>query len=139
LWQGIWTYVQRHNIDVMFGCASLEGTDLSKLAEPLSFLHHTAQAPELYNLKALPSRYVSMDRMRADQVDMKSAMRALPPLIKGYLRLGAFVGDGAVVDHQFGTTDVSIILPVSRIGAKYIGYFGGRNRGEQADGGTEIN
>ena len=140
LWQGIWTYVQRHSIDVMFGCASLEGTDLSKLAEPLSFLHHNARAPELYDVKALPARFVSMDRIRPDQVNMKTAMRELPPLIKGYLRLGAYVGNGAVVDRQFGTTDVLMVLPVARINPKYIGYFGAKHRFEERmDGASQIN
>jgi L-ornithine Nalpha-acyltransferase len=48
----------------------------------------------------------------------------LPPLAKGYLRLGAFIGDGAVVDHQFGTTDVLVILPVSAINTRYMQHFG---------------
>ena len=51
------------------------------------------------------------------------ALQALPPLIKGYLRLGGFVGDGAVVDHQFGTTDVFILLPVGRIAGRYFSHF----------------
>ena len=46
LWHGIWTYVLAHRIDVMIGCASLEGTDPDRLALPLSFLHHYARAPE---------------------------------------------------------------------------------------------
>ena len=140
LWQGIWTYVQRHSIDVMFGCASLEGSDLSKLSEPLSFLQNTARAPEEYDVRALPQRYVSMDRIRPEEVNMKSAMRSLPPLIKGYLRLGAYIGDGAVVDHQFGTTDVLVILPVSRISPKYIGYFGAKHRfDERSETSSELN
>ena len=138
LWQGIWTYVQRHSIDVMFGCASFDGTDLSKLAEPLSLLQHSARAPALYDVRALPARYVSMDRINADQVNAKAASRALPPLIKGYLRLGAYVGDGAVVDRQFGTTDIIMIMPVARINPKYIGYFGAKHRFEErVDGATE--
>ncbi|MFY9875075.1 MAG: ornithine--acyl-ACP N-acyltransferase OlsB, partial [Rhodomicrobium sp.] len=44
--------------------------------------------------------------------------------IKGYLRLGAYVGDGAVVDKQFGTTDVLIILPVEAIDSRYFSHFG---------------
>ena len=47
----------------------------------------------------------------------------MPPLIKAYLRLGAFVGDGAVVDEPFGTTDVFILLPVSRIPDCYFDKF----------------
>jgi putative hemolysin len=65
-----------------------------------------------------------MGRLSKDAIDMKKALHALPPLIKGYLRLGAYVGDGAVVDRQFGTTDVLIVLPVSAINPRYIGHFG---------------
>ena len=44
-------------------------------------------------------------------------------MIKGYLRLGAYIGDGAVVDHEFGTTDVLIVLPVSAIKKRYVEHF----------------
>jgi L-ornithine Nalpha-acyltransferase len=124
LWHGIWTYVLEHSIDVMIGCASLDGTDPDRLALPLSFLHHYARAPELWRTAALPERYVALDRMPKDVIAPKAALPLLPPLIKGYLRLGAFVGDGAVVDRQFGTTDVLIILPVSEIRARYLAHFG---------------
>ena len=124
LWQGIWNYVRLHGLDVMFGCASLEGVDPDALALPLSFLHHHAQAPEEWRVDALPARYVEMNRMPADDIDMRSAMRALPPLIKGYLRLGAFFGHGAVIDDQFNTTDVLIVLPVSEINERYFSHFG---------------
>lgn len=123
LWQGIWSYVRLNQLDVLIGCASLEGTDPDKLALPLSFLHHTALAPEEWRARAQPARYVEMNRMAKDQVNPKTALRVLPPLIKGYLRLGAYIGDGAVLDHQFGTTDVLIILPVSRINARYVAHF----------------
>lgn len=124
LWHGIWSYVLAHRVDVMIGCASLEGTDPDRLALPLSFLHHHARAPEEWRTRALPGRYVSLDRLPADGVDPRAALAALPPLIKGYLRLGAFVGDGAVVDRRFGTTDVLIVLPVSAISARYLSHFG---------------
>ena len=124
LWHGIWSYVLQHRLDVMIGCASLEGTDPDRLALPLSFLHHFARAPEPWRTSALPRRYVEMNRMRKAAVDRETALRALPPLIKGYLRLGACVGDGAVVDRQFGTTDIFIVLPVPAISARYIGHFG---------------
>jgi putative hemolysin len=50
---------------------------------------------------------------------------ALPPLIKGYLRVGAKVGDGCVVDHEFDTVDVFVVMPVREIGQRYISYYGG--------------
>jgi putative hemolysin len=65
-----------------------------------------------------------MARRTLEPADTKLALRALPPLVKGYLRLGAYVGDGAVIDHQFGTTDVLIVLPVSAINPRYIDHFG---------------
>lgn len=124
LWHGIWTYVLQNRVDVMFGCASLEGTEPSRLSLPLSFLHHSARAPDLWRARALPERYVEMNRLSKEAIDMKAALRALPPLIKGYLRLGAYIGDGAVIDYQFGTTDVLIVLPISAISERYIGHFG---------------
>jgi putative hemolysin len=124
LWHGIWTYVLAHRIDVMIGCASLEGTDPDRLALPLSFLHHYARAPEAWRAAALPRRYVELNRIPKSAVDPKAALQSLPPLIKGYLRLGAFIGDGAVVDHQFGTTDVLIVLPVAGINSRYLDHFG---------------
>nr|WP_245269979.1 GNAT family N-acyltransferase [Nitrobacter hamburgensis] len=124
LWHGIWTYVVRHRIDAMIGCASFEGTNADQLALPLSFLHHHAVAPDAWAVRARPSRYVEMNRMAKSMIDTKVAMRALPPLIKGYLRVGAFIGHGAVIDRQFGTTDVFIGLPVASINRRYIEHFG---------------
>lgn len=124
LWHGVWSYVRRHNLDVMIGCASFEGTNPNRLALPLSFLHHFASAPEGWRASAHPSRHVEMNRMAKDAIDTKAALRMLPPLIKGYLRVGAFVGDGAVIDHQFGTTDVLIVMPVSAISGRYLDHFG---------------
>jgi putative hemolysin len=124
LWHGIWTYVLEHRVDVMIGCASLDGTDPDRLALPLSFLHHYARAPEPWRTTALPRRYLELNRMPKAAIAPKTALQLLPPLIKGYLRLGAFVGDGAVIDRQFGTTDVLIILPVSEIRSRYVAHFG---------------
>jgi putative hemolysin len=124
LWHGIWTYVLQHKVDAMIGCASLEGTDPDRLALPLSFLHHYVRAPEAWRTGALPHRYVEMNRLRRGAIDPKAALHALPPLIKGYLRLGATFGDGAVIDRQFGTTDVLVVLPVSTINARYLAHFG---------------
>lgn len=124
LWQGIWTYAREHRCDVMLGCASFEGTDPRQHAMALSFLHHNALAPEEWRVRAHDDVYVGMNLLPADQIDTRAALKALPPLIKGYLRLGAYVGDGAVIDHQFGTTDVCIVLPVEAIDERYFAHFG---------------
>ncbi len=124
LWHGCWSYVLQHRLDVMIGCASLDGIDPDANAMALSFLHHFARAPENWRAQALPRLHVEMNRMPKDAINPKEALRALPPLIKGYLRLGAYIGDGAVIDRQFGTTDVLIILPVSALNARYVEHFG---------------
>jgi len=124
LWHGVWSYVLDHHIDVMIGCASFESTDADQLARPLSFLHHFARAPEPWRASTHSLRRVEMNRMAKNDIDIRAALHELPPLIKGYLRVGAFVGDGAVIDLQFGTTDVLIVLPVAAINARYISHFG---------------
>jgi putative hemolysin len=93
-------------------------------ALPLSFLHHYTQAPDAWRAGAHPSRRVEMNRMAKQAINPKAALHGLPPLIKGYLRLGAYIGDGAVIDHQFGTTDVLIVMPIAAIDTRYIEYFG---------------
>jgi putative hemolysin len=127
LWHGLWTYVREHKVDVMIGCASFEGTDPAAHAMALSFLHHHALAPPEWRCRAHEHLRVPMDLVPAERIDAKAALKALPPLIKGYLRLGACVGDGAVVDRQFGTTDVLIVLPVERIDPRYFDHFGAPN------------
>ena len=124
LWQGIWAYVLAHGVDVIIGCASFEGTDPDRLALPLSFLHHYALAPEDWRASALPERAVPMNRMAKEAVDPRAAFHALPPLIKGSLRLGAHIGEHAFVDHQFGTTDVLIVMPVAALNPRYVSYYG---------------
>lgn len=124
LWHGIWTYVRHHKIDAMFGCASFSGIDIDALALPLSFLHHKALAPSEWRVKARPERRISMDSLALTSIDQRAAIASLPPLIKGYLRVGARFGEGAVIDEQFGTTDVLVILPVESIHTRYIDHFG---------------
>jgi len=126
LWHGLWAYIKQHQANVIIGCASFEGTDPKDHALALSFLHHHARAPKEWRVKANDQGYVDMDMIPKDKIDMKKALKALPPLIKGYLRLGAYVGDGAVIDHKFGTTDVFIILPIDVIEQRYLNHFGER-------------
>lgn len=123
LWRGIAAYAFQYDIQVMFGCASLPGTDPSKLALPLSYLYYHHLAPPALRATALPHRYVDMRMIDQHDVDARRALGELPPLIKGYLRLGGFIGDGAVIDHQFNTTDVAIIVKSELITERYMRNF----------------
>lgn len=124
LWQGNWAYSVKHNLDVMFGCASFPGAFPEFHALALSFLHHNTLASGDWAVRAASNRYRNMDLMPPEAVNPKHALIAMPPLVKGYLRLGAMVGEGAVVDHAFGTTDVLIVLPVESISSRYLNYYG---------------
>ena len=124
LWGAIAQIVFHHDIALMFGCASLHGVDPKDLALPLSYLHHFHRAPEELCPRALPDMRVDMNFMAAEDIDRKAALVALPPLIKGYLRIGALVGDGAVVDHQFNTTDVCIVVKTDQVSDKYYRHYG---------------
>ncbi len=127
LWRGIAAYLQTHSIGHMFGCASLHGADPLLHTAELSYLYHHHLAPPELRARALPEHHVPMDRLPASSIDVRAASRALPPLIKGYLRVGAMVGDGGFVDHQFNTVDVFVVMPVERITSRYAGRFVGAN------------
>lgn len=124
LWRGVMSYVARFSIDLMFGCASLQGTDPECMALPLSYLHHFHGMPPEIRVRARPELYVEMNRMAKDDIAFKDALRALPPMIKGYVRAGCMIGEGAVIDRQFGTTDVLIYFPVERMDPRYKSRFG---------------
>jgi putative hemolysin len=123
LWRGIAAYVFRHRIGLMFGCASLHGTNPDALATELTYLHAHHLAPPELRPRAVASRYVEMRRMDPEAIAPLRALAALPPLIKGYLRLGGFVGDGAVIDSQFNTVDVAIVVKTDLITDKYFKHY----------------
>jgi putative hemolysin len=125
LWQGIWAYINHHEIGVMTGCASFHGTQPARHAEALTYLAHHCRTGPAWDIRAVPERYCSMDLMPIEAVSARAAIAAMPPLVKGYLRLGARIGDGCVVDHDFGTVDVFIVLPVGEIASRYVNYYGG--------------
>ena len=123
LWRGIAAYVFLHRIDLMFGCASLPGTDPDAIAAELTYLYYNHLAPPALRPRALPSRYVDMRRLDPASFDPRRVVASLPPLIKGYLRLGGFVGDGAVIDRQFNTTDVAIVVKTDLVTDKYYRHY----------------
>ena len=128
LWRGIASYVFHYEIALMFGCASLPGTDPEALAASLSYLYHHHLAPPALCPRALAHRYTDMRRLDTAALDPARALAELPPLIKGYLRLGGFVGDGAVIDHQFNTTDVCVVVKTDLITDKYYRHYERRAR-----------
>jgi putative hemolysin len=123
LWRGIAAYVFHHQIDLMFGCASLPSTNPDDWSAELTYLWHNHLAPPALRPRALPGRFVDMCRMDPEELDGRRAAANLPPLIKGYLRLGGFVGDGAVIDHAFNTTDIAIVVKSDLITDRYYRHY----------------
>lgn len=132
LLRGIGLYVFYYDVVLMFGCASLAGVDPDALALPLSYLYHRHLAPSALRPRALAERYQAMDLLSSESIDERAALATLPPLIKGYLRAGGYVGDGAVVDEQFHTTDVCVVVKVDEVSRKF------RHRYERGTGGVAL-
>ena len=139
LWRGLTAYVFRYDVTLMFGCASFPGADPTVHKIPLSYLYHHHLAPPALCTKALPNLYVDMkmlpreafdpnDAFNTMKLDPRNGSNSLPPLIKGYVRVGGFVGDGAVIDHQFNTTDVFIIVKTDLITSRYIRHYERSNK-----------
>jgi len=123
LWNGLADYVLDRGIEVLFGAASFHGTDVAALAEPLSYLHHHHLAPPDMRVRALPPNRQEMNLIPADRLDRKAAMVATPALIKAYLRLGGFVGDGAWIDREFNTTDVCLVMDTGQMSARHRDFY----------------
>ncbi|MCR8547080.1 GNAT family N-acetyltransferase [Salipiger sp. P9] len=121
LWQALAEYVRDHGIELLFGTASFHGTDVAQLAQPLSLLHHRHLAPPALRVRS--RRFQRMDLVPEAEIDRRQAMLEVPALIKGYLRLGGVVGEGAYVDHDFNTTDICLIMDTARLNAKAAGLY----------------
>lgn len=125
LWSALAQYVADHDIEVLFGVASFHGTDIARLAQPLSLLHHRHLAPPELRVKALEKSYQNMDLVNEVDLDRRAAMVQIPSLIKAYLRLGGCVGEGAYVDHAFNTIDVCLIMDTQQMSARQARIYGG--------------
>lgn len=123
LWNALADYVLERGIEVLFGVASFHGTDPAPLTQALSFLHHTHLAPPTLRVRAREAGYQRMDLLPADRVDRKAAMAGIPALIKAYLRLGGFVGEGAFIDRAFNTTDVCLVMDTARMSERHRGFY----------------
>ena len=123
LWNGLADFVLERRIEILFGVASFHGTDIEALRMPLAYLHHNHLAPEALRVRAQPDHFQTMDLVPVDQIDRRAAMVGTPALIKAYLRLGGFVGEGAFIDRPFNTTDVCLLMDTARMSDRHIGFY----------------
>ncbi|MEM9781494.1 MAG: GNAT family N-acyltransferase [Pseudomonadota bacterium] len=135
LWTGLGRYVDEYKIAILFGVASFHGTDTANLAQALSYLHHNHLAPADLRVRALDRAFAAMDLLQPGEVDKAEALRQIPALIKAYIRLGGFVGEGAFVDREFNTVDVCLIMDTERMVQRYRKFYQRHTRGERAAAG----
>jgi len=124
MWHGTWAYAVQKRIDVMTGCASFYASDVTEISEQLGFLSTLSSKREEWKIRPTQKNAIEISQFEKRDIDAKQAIRGLPPLIKGYLRLGAYFSEHAVVDEEFGTIDVAVILPVENINPRYVNFYG---------------
>ncbi len=132
LWTGLGEFVTSHDVSVLFGVASFHGSETAPIAQALSYLHHNHLAPEDLRVRAVNDHFVSMEILPPEQINRIDAMRQIPALIKAYIRLGGFVGEGAFIDYDFNTVDVCLLMDTSRMVERYRSFYS-RKRGGAVD------
>jgi len=132
LWSGLGEYVGEHEVEIMFGVASFHGTETAPIAQALSYLYHEHLAPPDLRVTAIAQSRAEMNILPPDQIDKVEAMRQIPALIKAYIRLGGFVGDGAYIDRDFNTVDVCLLMDTARMVQRYHKFYS-RKRGGAVD------
>ena len=123
LWNGLAEFVLDRGIEVMFGAASFHGTDPLALAQALSFLHHNHLAPPTLRVRALGPNRQEMALLPPASLTRVAAMEQVPALIRAYLRLGGFVGDGAYIDRAFNTIDVCLVMDTEKMSARHRDFY----------------
>ncbi|MCL4674722.1 MAG: GNAT family N-acetyltransferase [Pararhodobacter sp.] len=127
LWNGLAEYVLSRGIEILFGVASFHGTDVDRHAVALSWLHAHHLAPPSLRVRAWPDQAQAMDRVPVDPGQRAAALAAIPPLIRAYLRLGGFVGEGAYIDRDFNTIDVCLIMDTAAMSGKAVDFYTRKN------------
>ncbi|MEE9374876.1 MAG: GNAT family N-acyltransferase [Rhizobiaceae bacterium] len=124
LWAGIWAFAQQHNVGLMFGCASFAGTKPELHRRAFSWLHDHARLGAEEDCMSRTKTTVPLSNSMSPSPSRRLAFKQMPPLLKGYLRVGAKIGSEAVIDHQFGTVDVLVVLKVAEIHPRYLAHYG---------------
>ena len=120
LWRGLSTYIKKSKVDFIIGCASFQCSNTNKIRNQLSFLKNFYSAPKKYLTFPLKSKSIKWKNSDISEISRLKIFKSLPPLIKAYFRVGAWVGEGAVFDPHFKTIDICIILKADKIDPKYL-------------------
>ncbi|TGW15455.1 GNAT family N-acetyltransferase [bacterium NHP-B] len=123
LWRGLAEYILHYDVQYLFGCGSFHGTDPAQVAHGLSYLYHHHLLPESYRTRTLPQYFKPLVHMPKEAVDTKKALADIPPLLRGYTRIGGGVGDGIFIDEEFNTIDVCVVVDSNCLKPKFAQHF----------------
>ncbi len=123
LWKAIAEYIKLYDIKVLLGCASFPGTDVQKFSKELIYLKSNFSLPEKLSVKSLfNNNYLAYNKNNINESDLRTFAK-LPPLIKGYLRVGGKVSDTFFIDYDFNTIDLCVVVQIENIDEKYKNKF----------------
>ena len=120
LWKGLASEISKKKYSFVIGCASFPEINPIKILNELSYLNYFHKAPSKYNTRAISKYKINWELIDKKKIDVRRVFRQLPPLIKAYLRVGAWIGSEAVIDRIFKTIDVCVILKSTNIKEKYL-------------------
>ncbi|MEY4166658.1 MAG: GNAT family N-acetyltransferase [Blastocatellia bacterium] len=124
LWGAIAQYCLRNRIGLLFGCGSLHVTAATEVQPIYRYLHRHYLAPEKYRVEPVPHCRMVLDQSAESVDDERSIQRRLSPILRGYLRTGAMVCGEPALDQEFGTTDLLVLLEMSRMAGRYRQHYG---------------
>ena len=114
-WAAITQVVDAGGVALLFGCSSFAGTDPQPYLQALSHLKAAHQAPAGTGVARMSEKIIDFEALAGGSYDRKAALQQLPPLLRSYLTLGAWVSDHAVIDRQMNPLHVFTALEVARI------------------------
>ena len=119
LWAGLADYMQKNGYDYLIGCASISMADGGHAA---ASIYRQASAR---HLGPIEWRVFPRCPLPLEALEQKDLEASLPPLVKGYLRVGAYVCGEPAWDPDFNTADLLLLLPLARMNPRYMKHFMG--------------
>ena len=119
LWKAIANYINIYNIKILLGCASFPGTNVMNFSDELAYLKKNYSLQSKLSVKSLDANIYPINNSKNKNIGNLKLFIKLPPLIKGYLRVGGKVSESCFVDHDFNTIDLCVVVQTNDINNKY--------------------
>ena len=119
LWKAIANYVSIYDIKILLGCVSFPGTNVMDFSDELGYLKRNHSLQSELSVKSLDVNIYPINNSKNKNVSDLKLFIKLPPLIKGYLRVGGKVSESYFVDYDFNTIDLCVVVQTNDINNKY--------------------